>query len=323
MMATISSNFRQEVWPEMNGSEMARKVEGWMKSILAVNQALENTLVDVVAAFTPWIAPLVPAAIGYDNVRTYLHFDPWLAFVYALVVEFLGLATVTTALQFWSWNQTKSEERQGEAPFLLALSTALFYLAITISVNVLLDEGTTLVKVVKALASTFSIVGALTLALRSQQSKRQAAVDERKAEEASQAQLEAEKLASAERVRLESLRLEKETELEKFRILEREKAQEREEKRKFLHEEKLAEIAAKLAESQAKVSAQVSVSSGKLSESNEFPETFGKWTDWRQVPEEHRRRMAGMTIKQVAAEYGVIEKTAGNWIRNAKTEFGG
>jgi hypothetical protein len=330
-MATMTRQLPQ-AWGEANEAQAARRFERWMKTILEINRAMENTLVDVVAAMTPWIAPLVPAAIGYMNVKQYLGFEPWLAFVYALVVEFLGLATVTTALQFWSWNQetplaspqiqVQDLGGKGEAPFLLALVTALFYLVITLAVNVILDQGTVTVRVVKALASTFSIVGALTLALRSQQAKRQAAVDEAKAQKLEQSRQTAEQRASEERRQLETLRLANEKEIAQARIVAETQAQERKEARQFRHEEKLAEIAAKVAESQAKVSAQVPESSQKVAESKEFPETFGKWSDWRQVPEEQRRRIGGMTIKQVHAEYGVIEKTAGNWIKNSHQEFG-
>jgi hypothetical protein len=310
--------------------------------------------VDVIAAFTPWIAPLVPAAIGYANVIKYLDFPIWLAWVYAAVVEFLGLATVTTALQFWSWNQDENGE---QAPFNLALSTALFYLTITIAVNVLLDQGDALVKLVKALASTFSIVGALTLALRSQQGKRleklaQAQAETfrltRKEEERcqkeeqkvmEQARKEEERKQKDQQNILELARLEQQKEIERLHIEAEERRKDKELSRKLRHEEKLAEIAAKVSERSQKVSGKFSDGlessesyqklTGKSSddgesyqkvseEQNNFPETFGKFPDWRQLPAEHRKRVGGMSNLQVRAEYGISEKTAGNWIRSSK-----
>ncbi len=288
----------------------AEKLEKWLKGVLAVNRVMESMLIDVIAAYTPWLAPLIPASIAFDNVQRVLHFAPWQAWLYAAVVECLGLATVATTLRLWNWMQDNQDNRR--SAFALAVVTALFYLVIVLGVNVLLDDGDWLVKLVKALASTFSVVGALTVAIRSHQ-----AHVELTAESATR---QAEKtLADEHQQRL----LEEQSKLETLRLEAQERQKEREAERNFRKEIKLAELQLKLAE---KVSAKVPESGesfGKVAGSeNDFPETFGKWDDWRNLPDEHKKRIAGLRPRQVRAEYGVPEKTSGNWVRKAVGLYG-
>jgi hypothetical protein len=333
MMAT-TWNYRAE-------PTAADKLEKWMQGALAVNRAMESTLVDVVAAYTPWLASVIPASIGFYNVTRRLGFFPWQAWIYAIVVECLGLATVATTLKFWSWNQETSGKK---APFWLAMLTGVFYLVITLSVNVILDDGNATVKFVKALASTFSVVGALVVAMRSQQGKAEKQLDDEKdatAKTQQEAQLRWQSVAQAEREKakadhekeVETLRLNQQKELESLRIQAEERRKEKEADRAFRKELKLAEIQLKLSESAAKVSGNFrnpggnfrkgAESFGNFPESgNIFPETFGKWKDWRDVPVEQRKRIAGMAPKQVRAEFGTSEKSSSNWVRNAQQEFG-
>lgn len=275
-----------------------RKLQMW----LALSRVIEETLADLVAAYTPLLAPLIPAAIGYENVRAGLGFSVGLAVVYAVVVEFLGLATTTTALQFRAWNK----DGQGKkAPMWLALLMATVYLAVVLSVNVLLDNGTTLQKWVKAAASTFSIVGAVTMALRNEQAKRVAELSAHHTQqvaraddakrEAEQRALEAEERAYARRV----------ADDERLRAHEL----------KLLKAQKLSGNFPNDGERFQKVSE----SSNQVAEIfQKQPETYGKYSDWRQVPQEERERIAQMTPKEIMANYGTIEKTAGNWLRKAR-----
>lgn len=345
-------------WNDMAGwgqkPSAAQRLEDFLKGALAVNRAMETTLVDVVAAYTPWLASVIPAFIGFENVIRVLGFLPWQAWIYAIVVECLGLATVSTTLKFWSWNQDGASTAlsRPKAPFWLAVATALVYLTITLSVNVLLDDGNELVKLVKALASSFSVVGALVLAMRSQQGKAETELEAaHKAAEKAQdeerqrvemlKQQEALEARLAREKELESERLKHAKEMETFRIQAEAQAREKEAERNFRKEMKLAGMKLKVAEAQAKVAGnmaddsesgwkvagnmpQGSESFQKVAEGeNNFPETFGKWQDWREVPEEHKKRIAGMTPRQVRREYGVPEKTSSNWVRKAKDLFGG
>jgi len=132
---------------------------------------METSFVDSVAGTTPWLAPVIPAWMAYHNMTSVMSF-PWgVAFIGALVVECLGMSTVTTAVQFWDWNDKKRISDQA-APVNVALGTAGFYLAIILIVNVLLDMSDWLQCLAKLLLSTLSIIGAVTLAIRSQHRRR-------------------------------------------------------------------------------------------------------------------------------------------------------
>jgi hypothetical protein len=50
-------------------------------------------------------------------------------------------------------------------------------------------------------------------------------------------------------------------------------------------------------------------------------DTAPKWRNWRRLPEAERRRVAGMDAAQVREVYGVEERTAYNWVREAKAMF--
>ena len=63
---------------------------------------------------------------------------------------------------------------------------------------------------------------------------------------------------------------------------------------------------------EAKVSVQVS------EKSNGRPATYGKWRTWRKVPEAERARIAAMNVDEIRETYGVEERTAYNWIKDAK-----
>lgn len=150
-----------------------------------MTQAAEGTLLDNVAATTPWLAPLLPASIAYANMREWLGFDVWLAFVGALVIEFLGLAAVHTSFQLWQYNETKNQSEEA-APFYWAVGAVVVYLGIVILVNVILEAANVTAWTsaavasiaAKALLSLLSIVAAFVLALRSQHARRLAVKQE-------------------------------------------------------------------------------------------------------------------------------------------------
>jgi len=56
---------------------------------------------------------------------------------------------------------------------------------------------------------------------------------------------------------------------------------------------------------------------------SETPETYGKFRDWRHVPEDERLKIFQHRndVAWVMKEYGVIERTAYNWIENAEALY--
>jgi len=148
-------------------TNITKALEAWSR----LTRALENTLIDNLASTTPWLAPVMPAYIAWANMTHILKFPWWVSLIGALVVEFLGIATITTAFQFWDWNDKKRQTDQS-APFVIATICAGFYLAIILTVNVLLDTSIILSTIAKALLSTLSIIAAIILAVRSQHARR-------------------------------------------------------------------------------------------------------------------------------------------------------
>jgi hypothetical protein len=61
---------------------------------------------------------------------------------------------------------------------------------------------------------------------------------------------------------------------------------------------------------------------GNLQEQGHFPATYGKFDRWPEVPLEERLKIARMDVQQVVETYGVLERTAYNWIQNALRDQG-
>lgn len=171
----------------------------FFRTCMGVTRAMELMLVDVIAALIPWLAPVIPAYMAWQHMTSVLEFPGWVAGVGAAVVEFLGLSTVHTTFTFWQYNderaarrvqhQTKARvkrktqpKRAAGAPVLVAGITAGVYLAVIITVNVLLDDAAMIERMAKALLSLLGTVAAVTLAIRAQHARRLSDADERKAQ---------------------------------------------------------------------------------------------------------------------------------------------
>jgi archaellum biogenesis protein FlaJ (TadC family) len=140
-----------------------------------VNSWIENTetsIVNFVSAFSPWLAPLIPAFLTFRHTQTFLDFPLFMAVVSACVIEFLGLATISTTLEFWKHNQRYKTDKY-QSPIWVSLFTFAFYLTIVLVVNVVLSadyyEPRKLIAV--TLLTTLSIPAAVTIAVRTQHSE--------------------------------------------------------------------------------------------------------------------------------------------------------
>lgn len=133
---------------------------------------IEATLIDTIAAVTPWLAPLIPAYLVYRNMTQQLGYPVIFGLVGAAAVEFLGLSAVHTAVTFWQWNDNHKTER---APFWFALGAGLFYVVIVLTVNAALDiwHGSDGIKIfAHALLSLLSVDAAIIIAIRAQHARR-------------------------------------------------------------------------------------------------------------------------------------------------------
>lgn len=150
------------------------KFVAWVIFVLGEWRALiiasEKTLVSNVAATVPWLAPVVPAYLAWDNSISILSFPPGIAIVVAIAVEGLGMSVVSTAFELWDWNDTLQDEELS-APAWVAILAVVFYLVVVITVNVSLDLGAP-AWFAKAMLSLLSVPAVVTLALRSQHTRR-------------------------------------------------------------------------------------------------------------------------------------------------------
>lgn len=176
-------------------STIAERFEATMKGWSRITHSAETTLLDNVAATTPWLGPVIPAAIAYANLREFLGFENWLALTAAVCIEFLGLAAVQTTFQLWQYNEEKRAKDQ-EAPVLWAVVTGGAYIVVVLLVNIVLEASAAEALTdqviagiaVKALLSLLSVVSAFVLALRAQHNRRVAQQTEDK-EQRAEAQL--------------------------------------------------------------------------------------------------------------------------------------
>lgn len=305
------------------GDQPRLTFEEAMRRWRSITQAAEGALLDNIAATTPWLAPALPAAIAYSNMTEHLAFDPWLAFIGALVIEFLGLAAVHTAFQLWEFNETKNDS-EAEAPFLWAVSAGGFYLFIIIVVNILLEtaaamgvwlEGSQITG--KALLSLLSVVAAFVLALRSQHARRLAVKEQLKKERRDAYDLgRLRKQVGELETAVTDLNNALQTERDNNASLELSNQQLAKNGEKLQKEHThLQERFEKLQTAAAKVSMQ----SIEEKHSANGSSTSG-YTDWRKIPQKIKVTFADMTPEEILESNPGLKtrKSAENWIENSR-----
>lgn len=168
----------------------------------------ERTFTSNMAATVPWIAPLIPASFALKNAAEKLQVQNGVEYIIAASIEGLGMSVTSTAFELWDWSD-KNKETKLSAPILISIGTIVFYVVIVISVNVGLDLGWA-EWLIKAMLSLLSIPAVVTLALRSQHSRRIAEKESAKIEtDKKQAEEKSETLRLAE-ITLEAQRREDE-----------------------------------------------------------------------------------------------------------------
>jgi len=130
----------------------------------------ENSIVNFLSAFAPWLAPLVPAYMTYQHAIGTLEFPQVVAVPAALVVEILGFSAVSTYLAFWFYNR-RNPAASKKAPIILVIIAFGFYLTLIVFSNVLLDSfpGERWAEiVVRALFTLQTIPAAMLVSVRTQ-----------------------------------------------------------------------------------------------------------------------------------------------------------
>jgi len=98
----------------------------------------ERAVLDALSAIVPYTTASIPAYLTYMHTLTNMNFPDYIAGLAAFTVEVLGVTSVSTAIRFFQWNKNHSNEKE-KAPFVLAVATYVFYILITLSVNVILE----------------------------------------------------------------------------------------------------------------------------------------------------------------------------------------
>jgi hypothetical protein len=147
-------------------SDFFDRLNNWIRNT-------ESSIVNFLSSFAPWLAPIIPAYMTYSHATGVLEFPFAVAVPAALVVEILGFSAVSTFLAFWFYNR-RTVAGTKRAPIEVVIIAFVFYLALIVVSNVLLDatKGTEwsgwAVVAVRALYTLQTIPAALIVAVRTQ-----------------------------------------------------------------------------------------------------------------------------------------------------------
>lgn len=136
---------------------------------------LESTAVDIVAKIAPWVAPLPTAYLVGRATVLYLRWPPFVGVLAAVIIECLGLASTSTALTLWDYNQSK-RKLDPSAPFALAFVLVGVYFVVATGLTVVLDIAPNLATYAPAIFPTLSLTGVTVLAIRADHRRRLVAV---------------------------------------------------------------------------------------------------------------------------------------------------
>lgn len=129
---------------------------------------VEGSAVNLATTVVPWLTPISPMVMTFNHAVDILGHWVW-AIPVAATVELLGFATVSTMVRFWMFNK-KNKAEYKKAPTWVAALAFMFYLAVVITTNVLLDMWPDVREVeiaVKALFTLQTIPGAVIVVIRS------------------------------------------------------------------------------------------------------------------------------------------------------------
>lgn len=147
-------------------SEFFDRLNEWIRNT-------ESSIVNFLSSFAPWLAPIIPAYMTYSHATGVLDFPIAVAVPAAMVVEILGFSAVSTFLAFWFYNR-RTVAGSKRAPIEVVIIAFVFYLALIVLSNVLLDASkgenweTWAIVGVRALYTLQTIPAALIVAVRTQ-----------------------------------------------------------------------------------------------------------------------------------------------------------
>jgi len=155
------------------------------QAIADILNGAERSFLDLLSVLAPYFVPLPAAYLTFYHSVTMLEFPTWLGWTNAFVIESLGLASVATAIRFYRNNKTYKSDKE-RAPFSLAIFVYVFYLVITISLNVVLEivAGTRGGWIIFSIAmfTLLSVPSGILISIRSLYTEMLQERDDRKAE---------------------------------------------------------------------------------------------------------------------------------------------
>lgn len=149
-----------------------------MKIIERANQ-IERAAVELLAVLGPWFGPIPSAYLVGRACMNYLHWHWLIAWIAAAAVESIGVVSVVLALRLYDWNETRTK-LDPAAPFTLSVFLVGTYFIVTIGLTVLLDVIPGLARYAPAIFPLLAAVGAVNIAIKNGQQRREAARLERK-----------------------------------------------------------------------------------------------------------------------------------------------
>lgn len=141
----------------------------FFNTINDIIRGTEASFVNLISAIVPWLAPLAPAWMSYVNLQAHLNFPQWVAGAIALVIEGLGMSTVSTWMGFWEHNR-RYKATGNKTPAWIPLSMFGFYLMLVLTLNVTLEIQSlaSLNEIfARALVTLLSVPAVTVLAVRS------------------------------------------------------------------------------------------------------------------------------------------------------------
>jgi hypothetical protein len=141
----------------------------------------ERTAVGLVTRLIPWLAPIPSAFLVGRAAIHYLDYPMSIGVISAVIIEALGLAATSTALDIYIYNQTRRKV-DPPAPLFLAIVLVLAYLFIATCLTIIVEVIPHLAVYAPVIFRSLSLAGAIILALQTMLSNRQKAISDEKAE---------------------------------------------------------------------------------------------------------------------------------------------
>ena len=141
----------------------------------------ERTAVGLVTRLIPWLAPIPSAFLVGRATIQYLEYPIGIGIIAAVIIEALGLAATSTALDMYIYNQTRRKV-DPPAPLFLAIVLVLAYLFIATCLTIIVEVIPNLAVYAPVIFPSLSLAGAVILALQTMLSNRQKAIADEKAE---------------------------------------------------------------------------------------------------------------------------------------------